>query len=242
MTAEVSLFWAVAAGFLVFDNFLLIPAGGDYLSLGRVAQWRYSPSSRSEANGRELIFLNPFNLFQRVVLTTRSIGRLNPRDYRLFRQEVARALPRLNSLAWWGYCYLFAAVLLAVATFNFSFASLVWVLIGTHLFFWLTSAVLLLLSRSALGLELAQTVALIAESFFVPAYCINLSKRVWYRRAHDIPALTIGLRGFRRIHDEHLRELMTHEYDVRLVRLSQEFPEDEATLLLIKEARACLKT
>jgi hypothetical protein len=29
---------------------------------------------------------------------------------------------------------------------------------------------------------------------------------------------------------------------VRLVRLSQEFPEDEATLLLIKEARACLKT
>lgn len=243
MSLEVALFWALAAGFLLFDNFLLLPAGGDYLSFGHSGKPRYSPASRAEVRGgRELIFLNPLNLFDRAALTSKSLGPVNPQDYRAFQQEILRALPCLNGMACWGYSYLCVAILLAVATFNFGFEPLVGILIGAHLFFWATSSMLLLLWKKPLGLSPSQVAAFSAESLFVPAYCINLGKRVWHRRSRDIPALMIGLLSFRRVHDESLRELMAHQYDLRLTHLSQGLPENESTHRHIQEARACLTT
>ncbi|MDF3822803.1 hypothetical protein P3G55_23095 [Leptospira sp. 96542] len=242
MNLEVALFWAIAAGFLIFDNFLLIPVGGDYLSFRRNGKLHYSPASRAEVRGgRELIFLNPLNLFDRAALTNKILGPVNLGDYRFFRQEILQALPYLNGLACWGYSYLCVAILLAIATFNFGFERLLETLIGAHLFFWAMSSMLLLLWKKPLGLSPSQATAFAAESFFVPAYCINLGKRVWHRRSRDIPALMIGLHSFHRIHDESLRELLTHEYDLRLTHLSQDLPESELTTnRLIHEARACL--
>lgn len=41
MNLEVALFWTIAAGFLIFDNFLLIPVGGDYLRFRRNGKLHY---------------------------------------------------------------------------------------------------------------------------------------------------------------------------------------------------------
>jgi hypothetical protein len=241
---EIVLFWVVAAGFLVADNLRLIPAGGDYLRFGRRGRLRYEPGARLEARGRDLIFLNPLNLFHRAALTSSVLGRLEPRQLRAARQRLRKAVPTLNLLSWLGTLYLVLAVALASQSMRFSFAVVLASFLAVHLVFWALSAGVLVWRRNKLGFTGAQLAVFVAEGFFVPAYTINLGKRLWFKCTLELPAMTVGLRQGRLLRDEHARELFTHQMGQRLDLLETALPDGDPPALrpLINEARACLTT
>ena len=257
MIHEIALFWAIVAGFLVADNFLLIPRGGDFLRFGRLDAFKYEPRSRLEAMGRDLVFLNPLNLFDRAAITASCIGQINASQFRNARRMVRYALPSLNAFAWVGYVYLFAVVVLAAASFRISFELVLFAFLACHAVFWLLTTSMLLAWRHKLALSGYQTFVYAAEALFVPAYNINMSKRLWFRHTLDLPALALGLRQLRSIEDESSREFYVYKLRKRLddleADLEIEGPGGEASvdddgksdearrsLKWLKEARSCL--
>lgn len=244
MVSEIVLFWAVAAGFLIVDNLRLIPSGGDYLRFGRKGALRYEPGARLEARGRDLIFLNPLNLFHRAALTSSVLGRLEPKQLRAARQTVRSAVPTLNLLSWLGTLYLVLAVALASLSMRFSFALVLASFLGVHLVFWALSVGVLVWRRKQLGLTGRQVAVFVAEGFFVPAYTINLGKRLWFKHTLDLPAMTLGLWQGKSLRDERDKELFVHQLSQRLDLLETGLPDGGAPTLrpLITEARACLTT
>ena len=94
------------------------------------------------------------------------------------------------------------------------------------------------------GLSGSQLAVFVAEGLFVPAYTINLGKRLWFKHTLELPALTLGLRQGKALRDERDKELFVHQLGQRLDVLETGLPEGESAALrpLISEARACLTT
>lgn len=267
MISDIALFWAVIAGFLVADNFLLIPRGGDFLRFDRSGAFKYDPLSRLQAMGRDLVFLNPLNLFDRAAITSSCIGKINASQFRKARHKVRSALPRLDVFAWVGYAYLLAVMVLAVAStrVGVGFELVLFVFIVCHAVFWLLTTSMLLAWRHSLALSDYQTFVYATEALFVPAYNINMSKRLWFRHTLDLPALALGLHQLKSVKDESSREFYVYKLGKRLddleADLEMEWPEggvsvDEhsenartmdgkaeetrAAINWLKEARSCL--
>lgn len=247
MPAEIILFWGVAAAFLLADNLVLLPAGGDWLRLKASGRLDYDPSLRLEARGRELVVLNPLDLFQRAVVTDRSLGPVDRRAFRVERQRVRRARATMNLLSGLGSAYLACAVALAGLSFVRPFSEVLLTLLAVHLGFWVVMGGLLLWRRQRLGLALDASLVLLAEALFVPAYTVNLGKRLWARQVSGLPAMTLGIRQARRTRSEAARELLVHRLRQRLELLEASLPDEPpaaarpaALAELVKEAKACL--
>lgn len=226
MPSEIVHFWLVAAGFLVADNLVLLPAGGDYLRLKPSGRFVYDASARLEARGRELVMLNPLDLFHRAAVTTRSLGRVDRHAFRSERQRVLRALSTMNLLSWIGYGYLVCAVVLAGLSFELHFGSVLASLLVVHLVFWGGMSAVLVRRRARLGLGGYQTFVLVCEALFVPAYAVNLGKRVWAKKRTELPAMTLGIRQARRMRQEIDREQMVHQLRRRLELLEATLPDE----------------
>lgn len=227
MINDIALFWAVVAGFLVADNFLLIPRGGDFVRFSRSGAFKYDPLSRLQAMGRDLVFLNPLNLFDRAAFTSSCIGQINPSQFRKARHKIRSALPCLDVFAWVGYAYLSVVMALAVAStrVGVGFELVLFAFIACHAAFWLLTTAMLVAWRHSLALSDYQTFVYAAEAFFVPAYNINMSKRLWFRHTLDLPALAVGLHQLKSIKDESSREYYVY-------RLGKRFDDLEADLEL----------
>ena len=262
MPNEIVLFWVVAVGFLIADNLVLLPAGGDFLRFGRSGRLVYVPAPRLEARGRDLVLLNPLNLFHRAAVTTHALGRVSSADFRAARRRLLRALPSLNLFSCIGYAYLGAAAVLAGLSSAVHFGSVLGGFLAVHLLFWAVTAWLLARRRQAMSLSAYQAFVFIVEGLFVPAYTINLGKRLWARQRLELPAMTLGLRQAKRMANDADRELYRQQMRERLNLLESSLPEEanadaadglmashEATALpakpgsqrrLVREARACL--
>ncbi len=216
MQTEIVLFWVVAAGFLVADNLVLLPAGQDYLRFGMRGHLVYSAATRLEARGRELVMLNPLNLFHRAAVTTRGLGPLTASGFRVARKQVAQGLPTLNTFAWLGYAYLLFAVGLASLSFGVHFGSVLASFLATHMVFAVVATILLVRRREKLRLSGYQTLVFAVEAMLVPAYTINLGKRLWTKTVLDLPAMSLGIRQAKRARDEFDRELAMHQLRERL--------------------------
>jgi len=225
--SDIVLFWVVAAGFLVADNLVLLPAGCDYLRLKATGRFVYDASPRLEARGRELVMLNPLNLFHRAAVTTRTLGPVDRRSFRAERQRVAQALPTLNLLSWLGCAYLAGAMALAGLSFTWYVGTVLALFLGLHLGFWAVMSAMLVRRRQRLALSGPQAGMLVVEAFFVPAYTLNLGKRAWAKRRVDLPALTLGIRQARRTRHEADRELLVHQLLQRLDLIAASLPEAE---------------
>lgn len=211
------------------------------------------------------MFLNPLNLFDRAAITSSCIGQINAAQFRQARRKVRSALHRLNAFAWVGYAYLFAVIVLAAASFRVGFELVLFALIACHAVFWILTTSMLLAWRHDIALSGYQTFVYAAEALFVPAYNINMSKRLWFRHTLDLPALALGLRQLKSVKDESSRELYVYKLGKRLddleADLEIEGPEGEvfvdkhsenaktmdgkgeqsrAALNWLKEARSCL--
>jgi len=180
---------------------------------------------------------------------------------------VRDALPRLNVFAWVGYVYLLVAMMLAVASFRVPFELVLYAFIGCHTLFWLLTTAMLLAWRHNLALSGYQAFVYAAEALFVPAYNINMSKRLWFRHTLDLPAMALGLRQIKSIGDKSNREFYVYMMGKRLDDLEAgleiegpgsrvsvdersenagavdyEMGEARAALKWLKEARSCLTT
>jgi hypothetical protein len=248
---EILLFWVVATGFLIADNLVLLPAGGDFLRFGRSGRLVYVPATRLEAKGRDLVLLNPLNLFQRAAVTTQSLGRVDIKGFRAARRQLLTALPSMNLFSCIGYVYLAAAVAVASLSFAAHFGSVLAGFLAVHLLFWALTAALLVRRRRALSLSGYQAFVYVVEGLLVPAYTINLGKRLWARQRLALPALTLGLRQAKRMHHAAPdRELYLQQVGERLAQLESQLPDETSggtthrhggsQRQLVKEAKACL--
>jgi hypothetical protein len=241
-----AVFWAVLASFLVFDNLVLLPAGRDCISVRRDGRFRYDPALRLQARGRDVVFLNPLDTFQRVVVSSQVGGMLAPRAFRAGRRLVRDLLPAVNLLSTLGAVYLALLSAMAVSSLVLYFGDVLIGLACAHLSFWICALVLLVRRRPALHLSGYQTAALAAESLFVPGYLVNLGKRVMLRQQLAVPALAIGLRQLAGMPDDPARELYHLQMARRLDEYSAEsgfddVPPDSPDLRTwLEQARRCL--
>jgi hypothetical protein len=213
---DIALFWTVLFGFLIADSFALAPLGGDFLRFGASGRLRYEPGVRLKFRGRDLVLLNPLNPFDRVVLTRHAAGNLTPLQWRSTRKAVRTPLRALNAMSALGSAYLVSMMVLAGASSGMGFGVVLSLLAAVHLVAWSASVTILLARRKTFGLPTARALSLVVEALFVPGYTVNLSKRVWYRRVLDVPAMAWGLRSLQRMTDPSMRELYCHQMSGRL--------------------------
>lgn len=222
MDQQILLFWAVVAGLLAFDNLVLVPRGGDYLKVGRRARFVYDPSPRFKAFARDLVLLNPLNPFDRLVTTTRAVGKVTPRQLATARNRLRISLSSVNTLSTLGSAYLLVLLVLAALTFKVYFGVVLIALAIVHIAFWTAGVVLMVVRRVQLDITGTQLVGLAFEALLVPGYVVNLGKRVWFKQSLDVAAVTVGLRAVRHIPDESTRDLYLHQMARRLDELSFE--------------------
>lgn len=272
MPNETALFWLVVAAFLFFDNLIIVPHGCDLLRFGRSGLLRYDASSRLSAAGREMVLLNPLNLFDRGLVTTKCFGDVEPRQWRQGRELVDTALSTLNGFSSMGYLYMVLVVFLAALSFRIGFTPALVGFVGLHLLVWTVSVAGLIVRRRQLLLSGSAVLGAAAEALFVPAYLMNLGKRLVYKKRVGISALGLGLRQLKLTVNEDYRDELTLKLSTRLEQLEiqQGYEVDEdslessspmddragdlgaagagmlarlsATQQWIMEAKACLKT
>lgn len=229
MPSETALFWLVVAAFLFFDNLIIVPQGCDLLRFGRRGKLRYEASSRLSAAGKEIVLLNPLNLFDRGLVTTRCFGDVDPRQWRQGRALVSSALPTLNGFSSLGYAYMVIVVFLAALSFRIGFTPALIGFVVLHLVVWSVAVAALVVRRRQLQLTGYETFSSAAEALFVPAYLMNLGKRLIYKKRVAISALGLGLRELQRTVDEDDRAGLTLKLASRLdvLEMTQGHEADE---------------
>ncbi len=254
MLHEIALFWLVVAGFLVADNLVFVPAGCDLLRFGRRGRIWYDAGTRLSAARREVVLLNPLNLFDRALITTRCFGDVEPQQWRQGRSLVRAVLSPLNGLSLLGYAYLLLTVCLAVLSFHLPFAPVLLAFAALHALMWVLNVAALIGLRRRLRLSGYETFVLCAEAGFVPAYLMNMGKRVLHKKRVDIPSLGLGLRALKRTSDEGEREWQAMRLKERLqwLGMTHGHERDEtagpasgglsATQHWIMKVEACLKS
>lgn len=242
MPSEAALFWLVVAAFLFFDNLIIVPHGCDLLRVGRKGKLRYDASRRLTAAGREMVLLNPLNLFDRGLVTTRCFGDVDPRHWRRSCALVSAAVPTLNGFCSLGYAYLVVVVFLAALSFQIGFTPALIAFMGLHLLVWSIATVALVLRRARLQLTGHEAFVSSVEALFVPAYLMNLGKRLVYKKRVAVSALGLGLRELKRTQDEDDRAGLTLQMKNRLDMLEMaqgyEVAEDESKTLDPQDTRA----
>ena len=139
-----------------------------------------------------------------------------------------------------------ALLALLVLSFQLHFGVVLAALGLWHLLAWGCGLTLLLRHRAALRLSGGQVFTLAAEALFVPAYTLNLGKRVWFRHRLDLPALTLGLWCLKRMPEAPAKALYAHQLAERLDDWALDLDNDPAHAQpswqrpWLKEARACL--
>lgn len=216
MTHEIALFWLTVAGFLIADNLILAPRGCDVLRLGRRGVPWYETGSRLSIRGREATLLNPLNLFDRALLTTVCLGDVQPSQWRGARQMLRQAMPVLNTLALVGYAYMVLTAVLAWLSFQGPFLPILIAFGLLHLLVWFGAAAVVVLRRRQLRLSgMALTTSLL-EALFVPAYLMNLGKRLLYKRQVAVSSLGLALRSAKRVADPDDRAILGHRLRERM--------------------------
>jgi hypothetical protein len=230
MPSETALFWLVVAAFLFFDNLIFVPRGCDLLRFGRRGHLRFDASTRLTAAGKEVVLLNPLNLFDRGLVTTRCFGDVDPSQWKQGRSLVSSALPTLNGFCWLGYAYLLLVALLAALSFRVGFTPALIGFVALHLVVWMVAVIALTLQRHHLQLSSTGVLGAAAEALFVPAYLMNLGKRLTYKKRVAISALGLGLRELKRVVDRDVREDFSRKLSNRMdmLEMTQGYEADEA--------------
>ncbi len=177
--------------------------------------------------GRDLILLNPLNPFDRLAVTRTVGGHVPFARLRRAYRSVSQGMSALNTLSWIGCMYLVALLLLIGLSRLAHFSVVLAWLAVAHVLIWLICLVVLVTRRRQLELTPYEVFVLLAEAAFVPAYAVNLSKRLWFRKSLDVPAMAVGLRYAKRIESPSSRELYCLRMSQRLDDIEAEAPRCE---------------
>ena len=205
---ETLLFWVILAAFLVFDNLLAVAKGKDCLSISWRGKPYYKSRQRNNFAGRDVVFLNPINLFDRIVISERVTLEEDVRQYKKELRSIESLSTDLNPFAYLGYIYFTYLGFNCYLSFLFGFESVVLNLIVGHLLAWICSVLLVLLLFRSQDLPKGGVISALFEALFVPAYLINLNKKILRLRQSKLSALRLHIRSLKRASD----------LDVELVR------------------------
>lgn len=208
MPHEIALFWLVVAAFLFFDNLIVVPQGCELLRFDRRGRLRYEATSRLTAASRELVLLNPLNLFDRGLLTTQCFGDVELRVWKQGRRLVRSAVPTLNTFSLLGYVYMLLVAGLAYISFQLGLLPALVVFVAVHLTLWVLCLGILVARRRQLHLSGYEVFSYATEAILVPAYLMNLGKRLANKQRVGISALGLGLRALKTVDDDDLRLLL----------------------------------
>lgn len=247
MEPAVAAFWAVLFGFLVVDALVFAPAGGAVLGVDRRGRPGFDPWPRQALLGRAACWVAPLNPFACAVRSTAYGGAIRPAEWRGLRAALRRAAPAHRRLAAGGSAYLVALALLAALSSRWPFARVLPLLVAAHAAFWAASALLAWRHRHAWGLEPHQVVGALVEAAFVPAYVVNLGRRLALRRTVALPALAVGLQQLRRMPEGPDREARLHHWRHRVDEWATDAgvderstaPDPDPAAAWVSEARRC---
>jgi hypothetical protein len=207
---ETLLFWLTLSAFLVFDNLLAVARSNDCLSINRLGKPYYKSRQRNTFAGRDVVFLNPFNLFDRVIITARVTPKEDARQYKKELRAIESLARDINPFVYLGYIYFAYLGFNCYLSFLFGFEFIVMNLIVGHLSVWCCSVLLVLLLFRSQDLPKVEVASVLFESLFVPAYLVNLNKKILRSRHSKICALRLYIRGLKRAPDD-VVELVRYE-------------------------------
>lgn len=236
---ETLLFWVILLGFLVFDNLVVIAKGKDFLSISRHGRPYYKHRQRNSFTGRDVVFLNPINLFDRVISVERVTLNEEKHRYKRELRSIEFLARGLNSLAFLGYLYLLFLVVNCYLSFVFGFEAVVVNLLVGHAFIWMLAAFFVLLHIRAQELPKGKVISLLVEALFVPAYLVNLNKKILLLKDSKICAIRLHIRALKRVAKddaELIRYELTNQTNAALDEES-----DPSKIALLQGFAKCLK-
>lgn len=236
---ETLLFWVTLLAFLVFDNLIALSKGKDFLSISRQGRPYYKSRQRNSFVGRDVVFLNPINLFDRVISTERVTLSEEPQRYKLELRSIESLAIDLNCFAYLGYLYLIYLLANCYLSFLFGFEAIVIHLLVGHAVFWLSALVFVFMFLRVQDLPKGKVISVLIEAFFVPAYLVNLNKKLLRLRESDICSLRLHVRAVKRLADEDA-ELIRYELSNQTNDALEE-ESDPTKRALLKGFLKCLK-
>ena len=237
---ETLLFWVILSAFLVFDNLIVVSRGKDLLSISRKGKTFYKSRKRNIFAGRDVLFLNPLNLFDRVIIVEMVTLKEDPHRYKKELRSIESLARDLNSFAYLGYMYFIYLAVNCYLSFLFGFEAVVLNLIFGHLAVWICSVVFVLLLFRYQKLPKGGVVSALFEALFVPAYLVDLNKKILRLRYSEISALRLHLRSLKRASFSDT-DLIRHEL-LNQTNAALDDEADPAKNQVIREFMKCLKT
>ena len=195
---ETLLFWVTLSAFLVFDNLIAIARGKDCLSISRRGKPYFKSRQRNTFAGRDVLFLNPLNLFDRVIIVERVTLKEDPHHYKKELRSIESLARDLNPFAYLGYLYFLYLGVNCYLSFLFGFEAVVLYLLVGHMSVWLCSVVFVLLLFRYQDLPRGGVISALFEALFVPAYLVGLNKKILRLRHSKICALRLHIRKLNR--------------------------------------------
>jgi hypothetical protein len=236
--SETLLFWAMLFAFLIADNIVSLAHSEDFLSITRKGHPLYQSRQRNVFSKKTLIVLNPVNLFDRGVIAQLINDEDDRHTYRSELKSIRRVSARLNLLAYWGYIYLAFLSACAYFSFAYSFEAVVIFLLLGHFFHWCCAAALVWFCRKDLGLAASGVAVCLMEALFVPAYLVNLNKKLLRLKHTPICSLRLHIRKLK-FASSPSKELMQYELG-KLLHQELENSSAPDRRLLLKGFLKCL--
>ncbi len=214
MINETLLFWVTLFGFLLADNVITIRHGKDFLSINRHGKPKYVSRKRHQYSQYQLILLNLLALFDRGVIAERITAKENLRFYQRELRDIKRFALRLNFLAYFGYVYLLHLMVNCYLSFTFGFEFVVFNLIVGHVTAWLIALALTCWICKISAIKKSSIAMILFECLLIPAYLINLNKKLLLLKKTNISSL--------RLHVRQLRTLVSKEKDLYHYELNEQ--------------------
>jgi hypothetical protein len=237
---ETLLFWIVLFGFLVFDNFILVHHGKDFVSINKNGRLIYKSRTRTLLMGRDVLVLNPFNLMDRVVCTNK-FNLIEKKDS--YKSEVTSLRSFISSLTifvYVGWAYVGCLIVCCYLSFSVNFELVVMPLLICHFTAWMVTSIALYFWNKNKTITTIKLVSQILENLLVPAYIVNLNRKLIQHLSLDISSIHFYVRSLKR-EDPNDVDKMRHELS-QLIDSQIEVEEEPAKLKLLEEYKRCLAT
>jgi hypothetical protein len=195
---ETLLFWVTLLAFLIFDNLIVVAKGKDYLNICRRGKPYYKSRQRNVFAGREVVLLNPLNLFDRVISVERVTKSEEVHHYKSELRSIESLARGLNPFAYLGYLYFFYILANCYFSFVFGFEAIVINLLIGHILIWVCALVFVLFLIRSQEMPKGKVISVLFEALFVPAYLVNLNKKFLRIRHSEICALRLHVRALKR--------------------------------------------
>lgn len=237
---ETLLFWMVLFGFLVFDNFILIQDGKDFVSFNKNGRLIYKSRTRTLLLGKDVLVLNPFNLFDRVVCTNKLNLIETSEVYKREVNSLRNYIRSLTIFVYVGWVYFGCLMACCYLSFSVNFEFVVVPLLICHLATWMLTSIAMYFWNKNKTITTIKLATQILENLLVPAYIVNLNRKLIQHLSLDISSIHFYVRNLKR---EDSQDVDKIRYELsQLIDSQIEVEEEPIKLKLLEEFKRCLAT